>query len=239
MEKAQYVHRLGRTARAGKSGKGLIILGDYEAAFLNCLSDLPITEAPRPSAQVFAEAQEVIQSGLAAVNYGSKAQVILKPESCHVMNRRGCCQSSGVSFCKGQACFFKFPVYEFSCADASHACIGRRTGHGWASTRASASCASGTQLALCRLPTSTQPRLVRHPWIQLISTAPCCARSANTRFIDINQGSPHWCADSYDYYCKSICSGNLANAATFRRSCFLQDAPSPHQSRRGQLERWA
>ena len=28
MEKAQYIHRLGRTARAGKSGKGLIILGE-------------------------------------------------------------------------------------------------------------------------------------------------------------------------------------------------------------------
>ena len=33
MEKAQYIHRLGRTARAGKSGKGLIILGEL---FLRC-----------------------------------------------------------------------------------------------------------------------------------------------------------------------------------------------------------
>ena len=33
MEKAQYIHRLGRTARAGKSGKGLIILGER---FLPC-----------------------------------------------------------------------------------------------------------------------------------------------------------------------------------------------------------
>lgn len=75
MEKAQYVHRLGRTARAGKSGKGLIILGDYEAAFLNSLSDLPITEAPRPSADTFLGVQEAVEAGLAAVQYESKAQV--------------------------------------------------------------------------------------------------------------------------------------------------------------------
>jgi ATP-dependent RNA helicase MSS116 len=75
MEKAQYVHRLGRTARAGKSGKGLIILGDYEAAFLNCLSDLPITEAPRPSAQVFADSQAAVEAGLAKTDYATKAQV--------------------------------------------------------------------------------------------------------------------------------------------------------------------
>ncbi|CAL8464262.1 g3797 [Coccomyxa elongata] len=74
MEKAQYVHRLGRTARAGKSGKGLIILGDYEAAFLNSLSDLPITEAPRSSADTFLGVQEAVEAGLAAVQYESKAQ---------------------------------------------------------------------------------------------------------------------------------------------------------------------
>ena len=28
---AQYVHRLGRTARAGKAGRGLLVLADYEA----------------------------------------------------------------------------------------------------------------------------------------------------------------------------------------------------------------
>jgi len=30
-DKAQYVHRLGRTARAGKNGRGVLLLGDFEA----------------------------------------------------------------------------------------------------------------------------------------------------------------------------------------------------------------
>mmetsp|Transcript_72536 Transcript_72536/g.164603 ORF Transcript_72536/g.164603 Transcript_72536/m.164603 type:complete len:600 (+) Transcript_72536:1-1800(+) len=41
--KAQYVHRLGRTARAGKSGSGLLVLNDFEEAFgLSMVKDLPI-----------------------------------------------------------------------------------------------------------------------------------------------------------------------------------------------------
>eukprot|EP00239_Pterosperma_sp_CCMP1384_P009353 CAMPEP_0197862416 /NCGR_PEP_ID=MMETSP1438-20131217/39164_1 /TAXON_ID=1461541 /ORGANISM="Pterosperma sp., Strain CCMP1384" /LENGTH=457 /DNA_ID=CAMNT_0043479967 /DNA_START=74 /DNA_END=1447 /DNA_ORIENTATION=+ len=38
----QYVHRLGRTARAGKKGKGLLLLCDYEAFFLNSIKELPV-----------------------------------------------------------------------------------------------------------------------------------------------------------------------------------------------------
>jgi len=41
-DKAQYVHRLGRTARAGKSGGGHLLLADFESSFLQSLSDLPI-----------------------------------------------------------------------------------------------------------------------------------------------------------------------------------------------------
>eukprot|EP01127_Copromyxa_protea_P004039 TRINITY_DN1381_c0_g1_i2.p1 TRINITY_DN1381_c0_g1~~TRINITY_DN1381_c0_g1_i2.p1 ORF type:complete len:597 (+),score=132.63 TRINITY_DN1381_c0_g1_i2:239-1792(+) len=45
-DKEQYIHRLGRTARAGKQGSGFLILADYEKPFLKKLSDLPIEMKP-------------------------------------------------------------------------------------------------------------------------------------------------------------------------------------------------
>ncbi len=43
-EREQYIHRLGRTARAGREGAGLLILADFEApALLPELHDLPIS----------------------------------------------------------------------------------------------------------------------------------------------------------------------------------------------------
>ena len=44
----QYIHRLGRTARAGASGKGLLILARFEAAFLMELKNLPLEEVEGP-----------------------------------------------------------------------------------------------------------------------------------------------------------------------------------------------
>lgn len=42
-EKAQYVHRLGRTARAGKEGSGMLLLCDFEQRFMmKELNELPI-----------------------------------------------------------------------------------------------------------------------------------------------------------------------------------------------------
>ena len=32
MDRSQYIHRLGRTARAGKDGKGGLLLADYEVS---------------------------------------------------------------------------------------------------------------------------------------------------------------------------------------------------------------
>ncbi|KAG1241231.1 hypothetical protein G6F68_016898 [Rhizopus microsporus] len=43
-----YIHRLGRTGRAGKSGEGVIVLAPFEKDFLKAeVADLPI-EAIRP-----------------------------------------------------------------------------------------------------------------------------------------------------------------------------------------------
>jgi len=45
-DKAQYIHRLGRTARAGKHGGGFLLLANFEAFFLKDLRDLPIEQRP-------------------------------------------------------------------------------------------------------------------------------------------------------------------------------------------------
>jgi len=38
----QYIHRLGRTGRAGKSGGCILILHEFEQYFLKTISDLPV-----------------------------------------------------------------------------------------------------------------------------------------------------------------------------------------------------
>jgi len=43
--KDQYVHRLGRTGRAGKSGRGLLLLNDFERSFARKLGGLPVEDA--------------------------------------------------------------------------------------------------------------------------------------------------------------------------------------------------
>jgi ATP-dependent RNA helicase MSS116 len=45
-DEAQYIHRLGRTARAGKQGNGLLILCEYEDYFLQTVTKLPINNIP-------------------------------------------------------------------------------------------------------------------------------------------------------------------------------------------------
>ena len=42
MSKEQYIHRLGRTARAGKSGEGMLLLTPHEDSFLRTIRDLPV-----------------------------------------------------------------------------------------------------------------------------------------------------------------------------------------------------
>lgn len=47
-DRAQYLHRLGRTARAGKEGAGLLLALDYERYFLKELKDIPLRKRPSP-----------------------------------------------------------------------------------------------------------------------------------------------------------------------------------------------
>jgi len=49
----QYVHRIGRSGRAGKSGQGLVLLSDWESFFLNDIRDLPVKPFPSASAPGF------------------------------------------------------------------------------------------------------------------------------------------------------------------------------------------
>ncbi|ORX87088.1 DEAD-domain-containing protein [Basidiobolus meristosporus CBS 931.73] len=41
----QYIHRVGRTGRAGKDGEGVLLLAPYESGFLKGVSDLPIEKS--------------------------------------------------------------------------------------------------------------------------------------------------------------------------------------------------
>ncbi|ONK79142.1 uncharacterized protein A4U43_C01F3360 [Asparagus officinalis] len=45
----QYIHRLGRTGRKGKEGKGILILAPQEKYFLSKIKDLPLAEASIPT----------------------------------------------------------------------------------------------------------------------------------------------------------------------------------------------
>ena len=50
-ERAQYIHRLGRTARAGNEGLGTLLLAPYEHRFMTqkVLNDMPLQSEPVPS----------------------------------------------------------------------------------------------------------------------------------------------------------------------------------------------
>ncbi|CAI5730052.1 unnamed protein product [Peronospora farinosa] len=43
-DRDQYIHRLGRTARAGMEGRGILVLADFEKTLLRDLADLPLLE---------------------------------------------------------------------------------------------------------------------------------------------------------------------------------------------------
>jgi ATP-dependent RNA helicase MSS116 len=52
-DRAQYIHRLGRTARAGKDGKGALLLANYEEHHMVKaeLRDMPLEATPIPESK--------------------------------------------------------------------------------------------------------------------------------------------------------------------------------------------
>ena len=50
-EQAQYIHRIGRTARAGKQGEAVLLLHDFENFFLSELKGLPVQQMQPASQQ--------------------------------------------------------------------------------------------------------------------------------------------------------------------------------------------
>ncbi|CAO1618015.1 unnamed protein product [Sympodiomycopsis kandeliae] len=58
----QYIHRLGRTARAGASGRGVLILGDYESSFINLpdVKSLSLSAAASSQPETTAQYRDLI-----------------------------------------------------------------------------------------------------------------------------------------------------------------------------------
>ena len=63
-DRSQYIHRLGRTARAGKDGKGGLLLSDYEESHMRKeLNDMPLELIPVPNSDRASSAsKQAIQS---------------------------------------------------------------------------------------------------------------------------------------------------------------------------------
>uniref|UniRef100_A0AAV1T3A4 ATP-dependent RNA helicase n=1 Tax=Peronospora matthiolae TaxID=2874970 RepID=A0AAV1T3A4_9STRA len=56
-DRDQYIHRLGRTARAGMKGKGVLVLAEFETSLLHKLSDLPLTKSTDHTAKMLQSSQ--------------------------------------------------------------------------------------------------------------------------------------------------------------------------------------
>ncbi|KAE9615365.1 hypothetical protein Lal_00048183 [Lupinus albus] len=69
-DKAQYIHRLGRTGRRGKDGRGVLILAPWEEFFLSTTKDLPIEKAAVPL--VDPETKKKVERAVAQAEMKSK-----------------------------------------------------------------------------------------------------------------------------------------------------------------------
>lgn len=54
-DQAQYIHRVGRTARAGKQGQALLLLHDFERFFLRHIAELPVTQIQPTPVEVMSQ----------------------------------------------------------------------------------------------------------------------------------------------------------------------------------------
>ncbi|XXG89950.1 hypothetical protein AAC387_Pa12g1831 [Persea americana] len=69
-DREQYIHRLGRTGRKGKEGKGILLLAPWEEFFLATLRDLPIVKASLPS--IDPDANKKVERALSHVEMKNK-----------------------------------------------------------------------------------------------------------------------------------------------------------------------
>jgi ATP-dependent RNA helicase MSS116 len=63
----QYIHRVGRTARAGQKGSGVLLLFPFERDFLESLTDLPIKDISQIDAIAKVSHSDKLQCALDAV----------------------------------------------------------------------------------------------------------------------------------------------------------------------------
>lgn len=67
-DKAQYIHRIGRTARAGKGGSGVLLLADFEAhPFLSSAKDLPLQPIDKLPEDATAAMRGMVQTATSKV----------------------------------------------------------------------------------------------------------------------------------------------------------------------------
>ncbi|CAI5711951.1 unnamed protein product [Hyaloperonospora brassicae] len=70
-DRDQYIHRLGRTARAGMEGRGILVLADFEKSVLHDLADLPLSNL----GQHFQLDQQTCRTTKALVNVDPRSEL--------------------------------------------------------------------------------------------------------------------------------------------------------------------